>query len=221
VELAADMIRAAADAGATYAKLQTYSLDALNHRDPQASWLRQAHLDRAAHERLIQVGKDVGIPVISTPFDVASLEMLRELGLTTFKIASSESGHEWWQPRAHERWFISWPWGIRPEWLYQQYSANATHLTAIPLYPTPLECIGRTTMLDGWSDHTEGTAACVWALAQGVKVLEVHLTIGRGRVCGWDKRPDQVRELRLYADVCETIRSGVATRFRERWQHGA
>jgi sialic acid synthase SpsE len=231
VELAADMIRAAADAGATYAKLQTYSLDALNPRDPQAEWLRQAHLDRAAHERLIQVGKDVGIPVISTPFDAASLQMLRELGLTTFKIASSESGHDWWQLRSGEQWFVSYPWGVeservqwerlgRPE-MVPRLCSRHTRLTAIPLYPTPLEVVGRAPLLDGWSCHGVGNDACSWALARGVKVLEVHFTIGKGRVCAWDRTPDQVRELRRFANSVETMRSGVNQQFRERWQHGA
>jgi sialic acid synthase SpsE len=220
VELAADMIRAAADAGATYAKLQSYSLEALNPRDPQASWLRQAHLDRAAHERLIQVGKDVGIPVISTPFDAASLQMLRELGLTTFKIASSESGNLWWEPGLGETWFVSFPWG-KPCGLGARNRYITAHLTAIPLYPTPLEAVGRATLLDGWSDHVVGTDACYWALAHGAKVLEVHLTINKGRVCQWDKLPEEIEALRRFSDSMETVRSGVATRFRERWQHGA
>ena len=215
VELAADMIRAAADAGATYAKIQTYDLAKLNPADPQADWLRQAHLDRAAHERLMAVAQKAGIGFLSTPFDVGSLALLRGLGLTAFKIASSESGARWWEPKLLERWFVSYPWGGHPT------RERHLRLTAIPLYPTPLECVGRATLLDGWSDHVIGTDACYWALGKDARVLEVHFTTGKGRVMPWDKTPAELAELARYMASMETIRTGVKQQFRDRWAHGA
>lgn len=221
VDLAADMIRAAAEAGADYAKLQTYTLEAINPADPQAAWLRQAHLDRAAHERLIQVAQECGIGFLSTPFDFGSLAMLRSLGVKSFKIASSESSNRWWMGghSAAETWFVSYPWGMggRDRRGGILSSDVDYELTAIPLYPTPLEAVGRATLLDGWSDHTIGLDACLWAIAQGAKVIEVHFTTGKGRVCAWDKTPEQVRELKRFAGACETMRTGVAQTFRERW----
>src|SRR5687768_11729747 len=83
VDLACDMVRQAAEAGADYAKIQSYSLGKLNPADPQKDWLTQAHLDEAAHVRIIQACKDAGIRFLSTPFDADSLAMLRRLGLTT------------------------------------------------------------------------------------------------------------------------------------------
>lgn len=225
VALAEDMIRAAADSGATYAKTQAYSLAKLNPRDPQKDWLTQAHLDQKAHERLLAVCQQVGIQYLSTPFDADSLRMLRELGLKTFKIASSESGNDWWQPRSGEQWLISWPWGVMPdEWRVMMRgglvsSHKRINLAAIPLYPTPLSCVGRAILLDGWSDHTEGLSACQWALANGATVIEAHLKLeGRGRNCAWDKSPEMFRELRDFADKIETIRTGISTQFRERWR---
>ena len=217
LDVAADMIRAAADAGADYAKLQTYSLAKLNPADKQYQWLKHAHLDKAAHEKLLTVGQQVGIPVFSTPFDAESLQLLRDLGLTTFKIASSESSNDWWWDiREDETWFISFPWGrfgIRVP-----VPLKGHYLTAIPLYPTPLECVGQAHLLGGWSCHCEGISACQWAIAQGVQLVEVHLCVpGKSRVTSFDKTPDQVRTLRKFADDVATMRSGVATRFRERW----
>lgn len=216
LDVAADLIRAAADAGADWAKIQTYSLDKLNPADPQYAWLRQAHLDRAAHERLLTVCQQVGIRFLSTPMDAASLQLLRELGLTTFKIASSESGNRWWVPQRHEQWFVSYPWGR----CLDNMTCGGLHyaLTAIPLYPTPLECVGQATLLDGWSCHCEGLSACQWAIAHGAQVLEAHLCLpGKSRVTKFDKTPESFRLLRRFADDCQTMRSGVATRFRERW----
>lgn len=215
LDIAADLIRAAADAGAEYAKVQTYSLEKLNPADPQYAWLTQAHLDQRAHEKLLTVCQQVGIQFLSTPFDAESLQLLRDLGLTTFKIASSESGNKWWHAQHNEHWMVSYPWGKdAPDpfiWWHQR-------LTAIPLYPTPLECVGQATLLDGWSDHTEGLSACQWALAQGVQLVEVHLCLEhKSRVTKFDKTPEDIRTLRKFADDCATMRSGVATRFRERW----
>jgi sialic acid synthase SpsE len=72
--------------------------------------------------------------------------------------------------------------------------------------------------MDGWSDHCAGLHACFWALANGVDVVEAHLMLpGRGRDNAWDKTPKQFMVIRDFADSMGTIRTGVATRFRNRW----
>ncbi len=217
VDLACDMVRQAAEAGATYAKIQSYSLARLNPADPQKDWLTQAHLDEDAHVRIMAACAEAGIKFLSTPFDADSLKMLRSLGVREFKIASSESGNGWWSlsQQAGERWFISYPWGIAPS----NIIAGRDSLTAIPLYPTPLEAVCRAPLLGGWSDHTVGIRACQWAIANGARVIEVHMrdTLKRGRVSVWDKHPQDIMALRAFADDVETMTSGVATRFRNRW----
>jgi N,N'-diacetyllegionaminate synthase len=221
--LAEDMISAAADAGCDYAKTQAYSLEKLNPCDPQADWLRQAHLNSVEHEVLMLACEKRGIKYLSTPFDIDSLKMLRCLGLKAFKIASSESANDWWCPIDDESWYVSFPWGLGAPQIGQQAQyvvpPRYTFLSAIPIYPTPLECVGRATLLDGWSDHTVGIEACLWAIAQGVQVVEAHLSLGdsRGRLCSWDKSPLQMARIREFADNVATIRTGVAQQFRERW----
>jgi N,N'-diacetyllegionaminate synthase len=212
--LAKDLISAAADAGCDYAKVQTYSLEKLNPHDAQAGWLTQAHLTRADHEALMAHCATRGIEFLSTPFDADSLRMLRGLGLKTFKIASSEAHSAWWGRLKGEHWIVSYPWGEKPA----DTPKCITALTAIPLYPTPLEAVGRATLLDGWSDHCEVIDACLRAIALGAQMVEAHIMLpGRGRNAAWDKTPMQFAELRRFADNCETMRSGVAQRFRERW----
>lgn len=215
VALAGDMIRAAADAGCDLAKLQTYDLAKLNPSDPQRDWLIQSHLSEAAHEQLLKVGQQVGIEVFSTPFDADSLAMLRRLGLKRFKIASSESGNGWWDPTPRELWIVSYPWGrttVEP-----MPSRRFRRLTAIPLYPTPLECVGHAPLLDGYSDHTVGIDVCLWAIAKGAEMIEKHMTIPGAREKPWDASPAQFRQLRDFADSVSTMTTGVATQFRNRW----
>jgi N,N'-diacetyllegionaminate synthase len=222
VSLAEDMIKAAADAGCDLVKLQTYSLDRLKRDDPQRDWLIQAHLDEAEHERLLKAGQRYGVEVFSTPFDRDSLKMLRGLGLHRFKIASSEAGNYWW--RGDGEFIVSWPWGRQEDVHYGPITATAPawvvthHLTAVPLYPTPLECMSAAILLDGLSDHAEGISVCHWAIAQGAQMLEFHLCLpGRSRVKPWDKTPEQARQIRDFADQVCTMTSGVSTVYRERW----
>jgi N,N'-diacetyllegionaminate synthase len=215
--LACEMIHAAAEAGADTVKLQTYSLARLNPADPQAEWLRKAHLSQESHQVLIECCKDAKVQFLSTPFDPESLTMLRELGLHRFKIASSESANDWWEPRPGETWLISWPWGVvkrlEPDGRYACWG-----LTAIPLYPTPLECVGQAKLLaGGWSDHCEGTAACLYAVARGAKIIEAHFTIPGARQKTWDKSPAQLKEIRQFAEACATMTTGVSEVFRTRW----
>jgi N,N'-diacetyllegionaminate synthase len=210
------MIHAAADAGVSTVKIQSYSKDRINLRDSQRDWLRKAHLDEQAHRVLMGCAQDAKVQFLSTPFDRESLQMLRDLGLTRFKIASSESGNRWYAFRGEEQWLVSHPWG---EYARERFpSAGVLHLTAIPLYPTPLEVVGRAPMLDGWSDHCEGLSACYRAIALGATVLEVHMKLpGFGREMPWDKSPADIRQLRQFADDVQTMQTGVAQRFRERW----
>lgn len=224
VVLAGDMIRAAADAGADLVKIQSYSLAKLNPLDPQRDWLYNAWLDIPAHETLMRVASDAGVELLSTPFDRASLNMLRELGMYRFKIASTEAERSWWRGGQGE-FIVSWPWGDQGAVHYGFLNADGsniwivTHnLTAIPLYPTPLEAVVKSKLLDGWSDHCEGIAACQRAIVLGAKMIEVHFTLpGRSREKPWDKTPEQIRQLREFAEQMETIHSGVAQVYRDRW----
>lgn len=221
VALAADMIKAAADAGADTVKLQTYSLQKLNPRDPQADWLRQAHLDEGAHEHLMGVAHQAGLKFLSTPFDRESLTFLRSLGCRRFKIASSESGHTWWRPMDHEwgEFIVSYPWGRLEKGAERDWILP---VTAIPLYPTPLECVEQANLLQGWSDHCEGLSASFWALSHGVRYLEVHLALpGISREKVWDKSPVAVKQLREHAEACATMLTGVGQTFRDRWSKSA
>jgi N,N'-diacetyllegionaminate synthase len=215
VSLAEEMIAAAADAGAHTVKIQSYSLARLNPRDPQAAWLKESYLDRAAHERLIKCCEQHRVGFLSTPFDYESFVMLRdELKQYRYKVAST--GRVFSTIRSvHLAYIKSWPWGRKDEILEANVTAN---LTAIPLYPTPLEAVGAATLLDGWSDHTVGIETCQHMISQGAKIIEAHFYLpNRSRHMPWDKSPEQLRQIRDYWETVETMRSGISRTFRERW----
>lgn len=104
LSMAADLVDAAAEAGADAVKFQTFSADRLVTRDAakadyqtqttdegtQYEMLERYELDRAAHERLIERCTERGITFLSTPFDPASATMLADLGLPAIKVGSGE-----------------------------------------------------------------------------------------------------------------------------------
>jgi sialic acid synthase SpsE len=219
VSLAEEMIAAAADSGAHTVKFQHFTLSRLNKADPQREWLEQSHLDEKATERLMKACQREGVQFLSTPMDREAWQMLRDLGCTRFKAASTGE-----LLGVGQQWIKSWSWGKVAPWRELDkkgglYDGIVADLTAIPLYPTPLEAVSAVPLLDGWSDHTCGIAACQHMLSKGARIIEAHFCLpGKSRQMSWDKTPQEFREIRDWSDTVQTMVSGVATHFRERWK---
>jgi len=106
-DLAIDLIRAAAKAGASAVKLQTYTPACLTIRgaftitEPSSPWLGRELFDLYEeastpwewHEELFQVAREEGIPCFSTPFSTRAVEFLEILGNPIYKVASFEINH--------------------------------------------------------------------------------------------------------------------------------
>ncbi len=107
LDRAKDLVRAAADAGATYVKFQTYTADTmtLNHKDFAVSedhelWggrtlyslYEEAHTPWKWHAELFELARSLGITPFSSPFDVTAVDFLEELNVELYKIASLETG---------------------------------------------------------------------------------------------------------------------------------
>ena len=105
LDLARQLIDAAAEAGADIVKFQTFSADRLASRtaplaeyqqqdaigrSSQYEMLLRLELDRPAHEVLIAHAEARNIRFFSTAFDLESVRLLAELGLDRFKVPSGE-----------------------------------------------------------------------------------------------------------------------------------
>ena len=105
MELARQLINAAAQAGADAVKFQTFKADKLVSRDaPKAAYqkkmtdtgesqyemLRKLELSPQAHIELMNYCAEKGILFLSTPFDEDSADLLADLGVLAFKIPSGE-----------------------------------------------------------------------------------------------------------------------------------
>jgi N-acetylneuraminate synthase len=107
LERAKDLVRAAAEAGATYVKFQTYTADTmtLDHKnfavsDDHELWggrtlynlYEEAHTPWEWHAELFELARSLGVTPFSSPFDSTAVDFLEELNVELYKIASLETG---------------------------------------------------------------------------------------------------------------------------------
>lgn len=105
LELALQLVEAAAAAGADAVKFQTFSAARLataaapkaacqqQTTDPaesQRDMLASLELGRDAHVLVRDACRDLGVAFLSTPFDEESADFLEELGVAAFKVPSGE-----------------------------------------------------------------------------------------------------------------------------------
>lgn len=104
IEMAKQLIDAAADAGVDYVKFQTFKAEKLVTKDAkqaeyqqrnaaddsQYAMLKKLELTPRQHEELIIYCKQKGVRFLSTAFDLESIEYLHSLNLGLWKIPSGE-----------------------------------------------------------------------------------------------------------------------------------
>jgi N-acetylneuraminate synthase len=108
LELALEMVDAAAEAGADALKLQTYTADTMTLditapgfviEDSESPWYqkslyqlyKEAHTPWEWHAQIFTRCRERGLLCFSTPFDDSSVEFLEDLGASCYKIASFEN----------------------------------------------------------------------------------------------------------------------------------
>jgi N-acetylneuraminate synthase/N,N'-diacetyllegionaminate synthase len=212
VEIARRLVDAAAAAGADAVKLQTfvaddvvavnapkaaYQLVTTDGAESQLQMLRRLELDHDAHVELKLRAEGHGLVFLSTPFDVASVDLLDRLGVAAFKVSSPDLTNFLLLDAIAER--------RRPVLLstglasFEEVEAGVARLAARGVddivvlhctseYPAPIdevnlraipvlaEALGRPV---GYSDHTEGIDVSIAAVALGACVLEKHFTLDR------------------------------------------
>jgi len=214
LELALELVDAAAEAGADAVKFQTFRADALasasapkaeyqlettGESESQLEMLRALELDVASHHALQARARGRGIEFLSAPFDLASVALLGEMGLPVIKIPSGELTNV---PYLRAVAALG-----RPLILSTGMATLAEVASALAVleeagvarddvvvlhctteYPAPFDDVNLRAMVTmgealgvrfGYSDHTEGIAVPVAAVALGAEVIEKHFTLDR------------------------------------------
>lgn len=110
IEIAKDIIKAAANCGADAVKLQTYTADTITLDSDKPDFLlpqpndwkghknfydlyQEAHTPWEWHKPLFDYARELGIEIFSAPFDETAVDFLEELEVPAYKIASPEIFH--------------------------------------------------------------------------------------------------------------------------------
>lgn len=218
--LAEEMMVRAAEAGADAVKFQTFIPEyyVSNADAARLERLRKFQLKNEQFEKLSFKAKNLGIIFFSTPFDLESAKFLNNIQ-SVFKVASGDNTFVqlinevsgFGKPviistgLADLNVIDSLYDVIYKEWDGRQINPGLSFLHCVSSYPVPLDQanIGAIHSLKerypkaviGYSDHTIGSDAAIYAVAAGARILEKHFTI--------DKNYSDFRDHQLSADPGE------------------
>jgi N,N'-diacetyllegionaminate synthase len=231
LELALRLVDAAKASGADAVKFQTFRADLLAtrsaHKAPyqerttaevesQFEMLERLQLDAAAHRRLIDHCRQVGIQFLSSPFDAQSADLLATMDLPLYKVPSGEiTNLPFLEHLARKGRPLILSTGMSTlgeveEAVHVLQDAGATQLTllhCVTEYPAPYAEVNLRAMQTlklafglpvGYSDHTLGIEIAVAAVALGAEVIEKHFTLDRslpGPDHSASLEPDELREM--------------------------
>ena len=210
VELACKMIMSAVQNGADIVKLQTFIGAELisktvkaqdpDHPDREIflyEFFQRYQLTRKDYETLFEYSRGLGVPLFSTPFDRASLDMLVELGMPAIKVASSDLTYLPFLKRVGQTGLpvvLSTGMGTNEEiktalkTVRSEGNENIILLHCVSNYPSQyhemnLACINeissRFKVPVGLSDHTMGNLSGIVAASLGAVMIEKHFTTDR------------------------------------------
>ena len=198
IELGKTLIRLAKENGADFAKFQLY-----NSRELYGEY-QNTELTKAQAFDLFNYGKDIGIEVFFSVFDVERVKWCEEMGVKRYKIACKmrdedvinavvKAGKEIIISANHPH-CIGDP-KIKGAWLFcvSEYPAQLKYMPDFEEDP----------LFVGFSDHTIGLDAAKIALARGAEIIEKHFAIShdKGVDAEWSMTPEELRELKRFEDV--------------------
>ena len=214
IELAKKMIETASDSGADAIKFQTFKAENLvskiapkatyqkragHPEESQFEMLKKYEFTQDEHKELISYCEKTKIIFLSSPFDMESIDFLKELGMNIFKIPSGETTNLPYLRKIgslRKKIILSTGMAEMDEirealevlTLSGTDQENITVLHCNTEYPTPMEDVNLLAMQTiekefnvrvGYSDHTLGIEIPIAAVAMGAKIIEKHFTLDK------------------------------------------
>lgn len=240
MDLAREMIDVSADMGCDCVKFQSWSASSLyskTYYDANPVARRFVEKFSMGPEQLKELAgycRAKGISFSSTPYSEEEVDFLiEECGVPYIKIASMELNN----PRflryiGQKRVPVILSTGMSGmdeiikavRVLHEAGTDRMVILHCVSLYPAPLTGLNLNNILGlretfgmhpiGFSDHTEGDAAAVAAVALGACVIEKHLTLDKGKVGMDNSMATEPSEFRIMIDKCRGIQAAMGTRER-------
>jgi len=243
MSLARQLIDVAFEAGADAVKFQTFIAEEIilqnapkaqyhiqtTGGDKEQSWfelLKSQELNREQHIELIEYCKNKGIIFLSTPYDWKSIDLLDELKVPLFKVASTDANNLpllRYMAKKGRPMILSTAMSNLDEIKNSVSLIKSEGLDELVVlqctgsYPAPMDQLNITAMIQlsnecnvpvGYSDHAPGYNAAITAVALGACVYEKHFTISRD-LPGPDHRaslePKELKELIISIRLTESM----------------
>ena len=165
--------------------------------ESQASMLQKLTLPRESYAELKTYTENAGIEFLSTPFSIPDADFLASLNVSAYKVSSGDLTNLPFLThlaRSGKPVIISTGMATLPEvqeafeTLKKSGAVGIVILQCTSEYPTPLSHANLRvlkTLQDafdvpiGYSDHTEGRDASIYAVSLGATVIEKHFTLDR------------------------------------------
>jgi N-acetylneuraminate synthase len=242
VRQAERLIEAAAEAGADAVKFQTHIAEAEmlpstptppHFDEPRFSFTQRMELSLDDHVRLKTLAEERGLVFFSSPFSVEAVELLEQVDVPLYKVASGEVSN----PPLLEAIAAT----GKPVLLSSGMSGlddveaalgalragggEVLVMQCTSTYPCPPESVNLRAMtamgerfgcLVGLSDHTPGVWTSVAAVALGAAAVEKHFTLSK-RLYGPDHHASlEPDELRLLVEGVREVEAALGSGLKER-----
>ncbi len=236
IETARKMVNEAYNAGADAVKFQTFLPENMNSvyssslirygvekesSTKERDFFKRFVLSKNEYNELMLLASHLNIVFFSSPFDVESVDLLEELGVRLYKIASSEvTNHILLKRIAETNKPVIMSTGISREneismaveLLKKNGTPDIILMHCVSLYPLPPESANLkriSSLIEtfkvkvGFSDHTKESKTSEFAAALGATIFEKHFTLNKELDC-----PD--REISLtpeeFKDYIESVK---------------
>lgn len=247
IKLARKLAEVAKESGADIVKFQTAQLEALITRNaPTAEYQKNATKATSqrdmlrklllSYEDFIELSdycREIGITFLSTPFDIQSIDFLKNIGCTMWKIPSGE--------------ITNWPYLVKIAELHQPIilstgmstleeirktmevlkchgAGEITILHCTTAYPAPFKDVNLKAMTAlerefktpvGYSDHTTGIEVSVAAVGMGASIIEKHFTLDRNMEGPDHKASLEPEELKAMVSAIRNVEQALGNGVKE------
>ena len=251
IDTAKKLIDVAENAGADFVKFQTFiSEEVISKNTKKASYqirntkksnesqlemVKKLELSRDEHFELKKYCITKKIKFLSTAFDLSSIDLLKELKVSFFKVPSGEITNLPYLRKAAKnfnKFIISTGMSNIKE---INAALNVFKENKIPKdkiiimhcntqYPTPMKNVNLRAMISikkkfnvniGYSDHTQGIEVPIAAVAMGAKVIEKHFTLNKNMTGPDHKASLNPSELKEMVIAIRNIQTALGTKKKE------
>ena len=201
--------------GADFVKVQLYDSKIL-FNDNKRNYIQ---LTKKEFFELNNYAKQIGINFFASIFDRSKIDWCEEANINFYKIASRTVKDKKLCKEIislKKKVFISL--GMHKDLKSMPYSGkNITYFYCVSKYPTRLDELKmpnfENSKIKGYSDHTIGTAACIYAASKGAEYIEKHFSCNKSlnidtqlaHTCSMDY--DDLSEIRRNVDSITLIKS--------------